>query len=262
MSDDTGTDSPRKNGRTAIITGAARGIGREIALRLARQGFRLILNHHHRDDDGAEAACRACRVFQADVQSVKADISRSDEVARLFRIAREAYGSVDVLVNNAGLNIDKPLLQMAETDWDSVVDTNMKGVFLCCRAVAPIMIGQPQGGVILNLGASTAISGRRNGLNYCASKAGVLAMTKCLALELAPKVRVNCIIPGLIETEEARARFRLDDAGERRGRELGIPLGFIGSAEDIAGAAAFLVSQDARYITGQKLIVDGGQYMY
>ena len=124
------------------------------------------------------------------------------------------------------------------------------------------MVAQEHGGIILNIGASTAIRGRINGINYCASKAGVLVMTKCLALELAPKVRVNCIIPGLVWTEEAIDRFRLNDPEALKAREEEIPLGHVGSPADIVEAAVFLMSDAAMYINGQKIIIDGGQFMH
>jgi acetoacetyl-CoA reductase/3-oxoacyl-[acyl-carrier protein] reductase len=149
---------------------------------------------------------------------------------------------------------------MTEEDWDVVVDTNMKGVFLCAQAAARVMLRQG-GGQILNVGASTGIRGRANGINYCAAKAGVLVMTKCLALELAPTVRVNCLIPGLVRTGEVVRRRGLDDPDRLRRAEEAIPLRRIGEPHEVAEVAAFLISDAAGYINGQKILVDGGQFM-
>lgn len=246
---------------TVIITGSTRGIGRATALKLAELGYRLVLNYHTNDADAAESYA-SCLEISADVELVKADVSIPSEAARLMEIAFQRFGSIDVLINNAGRNVDRPFMELTDEDWDTVIDTNMKGVFTCCRAAVPLMLRRETGGCIVNVGSTTAIRGRKNGLNYCASKAGVLTMTKCLALELAPAIRVNCIIPGLMDSQEARDRYRLDELDERRKRENEIPLGYIGPVEAIADAIAFIISPAARYITGQKLIVDGGQYMY
>ena len=151
---------------------------------------------------------------------------------------------------------------MTEDDWDHVVDVNLKGAFLCSQHAARQMLTQDDGGTILNIGASTGIRGRRNGVNTCASKAGLMIMTQCLALELAPKIRVNTIIPGLTVTEETSRRFNLGDPATRRGREESIPLQRLGQADDVADAVTLMLSDESGFITGQKLIVDGGQNMW
>ncbi len=176
--------------------------------------------------------------------------------------AQETFGSVDVLVNNAGLNIDKPMHDLTDEDWDRVVDTNMKGVFLCSQRASAYMLQQPQGGIILNVGALTGIRGRTNGLNYCASKAGMLVMTKCMAMELAPRVRVNCLIPGMTYTGEMEERFGLKNPENVRMLEGRVPLQRLAEPEEMANVVSFLLSDEARFITGQKIIVDGGEYMF
>ncbi|HEU5373947.1 MAG TPA: SDR family NAD(P)-dependent oxidoreductase, partial [Ktedonobacteraceae bacterium] len=203
-----------------------------------------------------------CRAVNPDILLIKADVAQKTQVEMLFRKGVETFGAIDVLVNNAGLNIDKSLHDLTEEDWDKVVDTNMKGVFLCSQIASKYMLEQEAGGIILNIGATTGIGGRTQGINYCASKAGVLVMTKCLALELAPKVRVNCIIPGFTRTPETETRFQLAHPQNLEFKARSIPLGRIGTPEDIAEAVSFMLSDGAKYITGQKIIVDGGQFMY
>lgn len=247
--------------RTVIITGGIKGIGRAIALNLARQNYNLVLTYRS-DDASAEETVALCREYTANAILFQGDVASAADVQRLMQVTKETFDSIDVLINNAGLNIDKPLHSLTESDWDRVVDTNMKGVFLCSQAASAYMLEQEQGGIILNIGASTGIRGRKNGLNYCASKAGVLIMTKCLAMELAPKIRVNCLIPGMTRTEELEQRFELNNPEKLKAVEAEIPLRRVAAPEEIAEVASFLLSDGARYINGQKVIVDGGQFMF
>jgi 3-oxoacyl-[acyl-carrier protein] reductase len=247
--------------RTAVVTGSTGGIGRAIALRLAREHYNVVLNYST-DDQRAREALDLVNQLTSDVVLVKADVGDKRSVHRLMQEAADTFGTIDVLVNNAARVIDKPLLEMSEPEWDKVVTTNMKGTFLCSQAAALHMLEQEPGGVILNIGASTGITGRRNGINTCASKAGIMIMSQCLALELAPKVRVNTIIPGLTRTDETVARFRLNDPLVLRERQETIPLGRIGRPEDVADAVMMLLSDEAGFITGQKLVVNGGQYIW
>jgi NAD(P)-dependent dehydrogenase (short-subunit alcohol dehydrogenase family) len=247
--------------KTVVITGSGKGIGRALALKLASLSYNLVLNYLA-DEASACDVLRCCERLTPHVRLVRADVARRAEAELLIDTAYEAFGSVDILVNNAGINIDKPMHELTDEDWERVVDTNMKGVFLCAQRASSYMLQQPQGGVILNMGATTAIRGRMNGLNYCASKAGVLTMTKCMALELAPHVRVNCLIPGFTATREVEHRYRLSDPEVLRGVKQKIPLQRIATPEEIAEVAAFLISEPARHITGQKIIVDGGEFMF
>ena len=164
-------------------------------------------------------------------------------------------------MNNAARVADKPLHAMSEEDWNSVVDTNMKGTFFCSQIASSYMLQQDDGGIILNIGAPTGLRGRKNGINTCASKAGVMAMTLCLALELGPRIRVNTIIPGLTRTEETIKRMHLNDPAVLQNRTASIPLQRIGTPEDVANAVTLLLSEDAHFINGQQIVVDGGQYL-
>lgn len=247
--------------KSVIITGAAKGIGRAIALRLARENHKLALNYLS-DDASAQETLALCAEHTPHAFLFKGDVANKRQVEDLAEQTLRAFGRIDVLVNNAGLNIDKPLHDLAEEDWDRVVDTNMKGVFLCSQIVSRAMLRQEGEGIILNIGATTGIRARVNGINYCASKAGVLVMTKCLAMELAPKIRVNCVIPGMTRTQELIERFGLDDPEKEREALKAVPLGRAAMPEEIADVVNFMISHEARYINGQKIIVDGGQFMF
>jgi 3-oxoacyl-[acyl-carrier protein] reductase len=244
----------------AIVTGSSSGIGKAIAIRLLRSGYHVILNYAT-DDERAEATLAECRQLAESVVLVKADVSDPGSASTLVQRAVDEFGTLDVLVNNAARVADRPVLEMSEDEWDQVVDVGLKGSFLCSQAAARQMMTQNSGSVILNIGASTGIRGRRNGINTCAAKAGLMVMTQCLALELAPKIRVNTIVPGLTFTDETERRFQLDDPSERSTQEATIPLGRLGLPEDVADAVMLLLSDDARYITGQRLLVDGGRFM-
>lgn len=247
--------------KTAIVTGSTKGIGKAIALRLARENYNVALNYAS-DDQAASQALEACQTLTPHVMLIKADISNKQAVEDLMRKSVETFHSLDVLVNNAALVVDKPLHELSEDDWDRVIDTNMKGTFLCSQIASRYMLKQDEGGIILNIGASTGIRGRKNGINTCASKAGIMIMTQCLALELGPKIRVNTIIPGLTKTEETAKRFHLDDPQVLQARTETIPLQRVGTPEDVANTVIMLLSDEAQFINGQKIVVDGGQYMW
>jgi len=249
------------NTRTAVITGSTRGIGKAIALRLAQQNYNVVLNYAS-DDEQAQQTLQLCQQMTSHVLLVKADISHRAEVEMLMLKTVQTFQFLTVLINNAACVIDKPLYELTEDDWDRVVDTNMKGTFFCSQVASRYMLQQDEGGVILNIGASTGIRGRKNGINTCASKAGIMIMTQCLALELGPKIRVNTIIPGLTRTEETEKRFHLDDPDVLQARTTTIPLQRIGTPKDVADAVMLLLADESRFINGQKIVVDGGQYMW
>ncbi len=246
--------------KTVVITGSTKGIGKAIALKLASQHYNIVLNYAS-NDGRAQETLQLCQQINPRVLLVKADISNKQAVEKLMQAAFEEFQSLDVLVNNAARVVDKPLHAMSEEDWNSVIDTNMKGTFFCSQVASSYMLQQDDGGIILNIGAPTGLRGRKNGINTCASKAGVMAMTLCLALELGPNIRVNTIIPGLTRTEETIERMQLNDPAVLQHRTASIPLQRIGTPEDIANAISLLLSDDARFINGQQIVVDGGQYL-
>ncbi len=209
-----------------------------------------------------DAAAKAAAELGGQLSVTRVDVSDPDAVAAAAASVLADLGVPRVLVNNAGINADRPFLQMSTHDWRTVLDTNLSGAFYLVKAFAPAMLATTDGGTIVNVGATTGIRPRRDGVNYCASKAGLLQLTKCLALELAPRIRVNCLIPGMTETDELRTRFRLDDPEHRASVLTEVPQHRIGTVDDIADALEFLVSPASSYMTGQKLIVDGGQFMW
>jgi 3-oxoacyl-[acyl-carrier protein] reductase len=241
--------------KVAIVTGASRGIGRSIALALAAQGAKVVASARN-----AEALAELIAKIKSqggDALAVVGDVAVEDDANNLVKQAVEAYGQVDVFINNAGITRDGLLLRMKNADWDAVLDTNLKGAFLCTRAVAKVMSKQ-RSGRIINISSVVGEMGNAGQANYCASKAGLLGLTKSVARELARRnVTVNAITPGFITTEMT------EDMTEKAQEIMTeqIPLGRPGSAEDVANAVIFLASEQSAYITGQVLGVNGGMYM-
>lgn len=243
-------------GKCAVVTGAARGIGRAIALKYAKLGSNLVINYRSSEEE-AIALENELKELGVEVLVVKADISNFDEANNLIVMAKERFGSVDILVNNAGITKDGLVMRMKEEDFDRVIEVNLKGVFNCIRAVTPIMIRQKSGKVI-NMASVVGITGNAGQLNYCAAKAGVIGMTKSLAREVGSRgINVNAIAPGFIVTDMTNA---LGDKA-KDAVMANIPLKRFGEASDVAEVAAFLASDAGNYITGQVISVDGGMSM-
>lgn len=242
--------------RCAIVTGGSRGIGRAICVRLAKMGYKVCVNYAG-NAAAAEETVALCTQQGVEAFSVQADVSTAEGCETLFALADERFGRVDVLVNNAGVTRDGLLLRMSEEDFDKVLDTNLKGAFFCCKAAAKRMMRQRYGRII-NLSSIVGLRGNAGQANYAASKAGLIGMCKSLAKELAGRnVTVNLVAPGFIDTDMTRV---LPEAAKTA--LLGqIPLGALGRPEDIGSAVAFLASEQAGYITGQVLGVDGGMGM-
>jgi 3-oxoacyl-[acyl-carrier protein] reductase len=253
-------DNMMPDSKTILITGSSRGIGAALAAHFLGQGDRVILNYA-RSTDEANALYQdlVSRFGEASVLLIQADVSDRTQVQSLFRQANERMGCVNVLINNAGRNIDGPFLEMTDTQWGSVLAANLTGAFVCTQEFVFQLKGQA--GQVINIAASTGIHGRKNGVNYCSAKAGLITMTKCLALELAPRTTVNCVMPGHIDTEEVMTRFNLHDEAAHREAVDTIPMDRLGITDDVCATVDFLVHH-AAFMTGQNLFVNGGQYMH
>mgnify|MGYP005840244391 CR=1 FL=1 len=244
------------SGKVAIVTGASRGIGRAISLELARRGATVVVNYHTNEAAAQEVVAEIERAGGRAL-AIRADVSQPEEARRLVDAATETFGQVDILVNNAGVTRDTLLMRMSEEDWDLVLDTNLKGAFNCIKAAARTMVRR-RFGRIINITSVAGLSGNVGQANYCAAKAGLIGLTKAVAKELGPRnITVNAVAPGFVETDmTAGLPQDLKDTAIRM-----TPLGRAGRPEDIAKAVAFLASDEAAFITGQILSVDGGMVM-
>lgn len=243
-------------GKCAVVTGAAKGIGKAIALKLASLGVNIVLNYRSSEDKAIETE-KEILSLGVEVLRIKGDISKANDVENLIDCAKKKFGKIDIMVNNAGITKDTLLLRMKEEDFDSVINVNLKGVFNCLKAITPVMVKQKEGKII-NLSSVVGLVGNAGQVNYAASKAGVIGMTKSLAKEIGSRgITVNAVAPGFIETDMT------DVLGDRFKEEAkkSIPLKRLGKAEDVAEVVAFLASDSANYITGQVIQVDGGMVM-
>ncbi|MES2946260.1 MAG: 3-oxoacyl-ACP reductase family protein [Pseudomonadota bacterium] len=243
-------------GRVALVTGAATGIGRAIALAFAQAGAVVVINHLARP---AEAA-----TLQAEIEStggharvIEADVTQAAQISTLIAQVQLVFGALDVLVNNAGIIQEKPFLETTEQDWDTMLAVDLKSVFLVCRAVLPLMVAQKRG-VIINIASDLGLLGRAGFAPYCAAKAGVIGLTKSLAREFAPHIRVNAIAPGPINTRMVSLESM---SAKAMAKELEIPQHRIAEPDEIAATALFLASDLSRFYCGQVLGPNGGSVM-
>ena len=244
------------DGKIALVTGASRGIGRAIALRLAEEGAKVAVNYAG-NVKAAEETKAAIESRGGTAMLVQADVSDSTAAEDMVKAVTDAFGTVDILVNNAGITRDALLARMKEEDFNAVIDTNLKGVFYCTKAVTKLMMKQ-RSGRIVNMASVVGVIGNASQANYSAAKAGVIGFTKSAAKELAGRgITVNAVAPGYIETDMTAV---LSDK-VKEAMEAGIPMKRAGKPEDVANAVLFLVSGDSSYITGQVLHVDGGMVM-
>ncbi len=242
--------------KVAVVTGGSRGIGRAISTTLAAAGATVVVNYQ-RNAAAAEETVAAITAADGAAISVQADVSVAEDVERLFKTVIERYGTVDILVNNAGITRDTLLLRMKEDDFDAVIDTNLRGVYLCTKAALRPMT-KARSGRIINITSVVGLIGNAGQSNYAAAKAGIIGFTRAVAREMASRnITVNAVAPGYIETELTAG---LGDQ-VRAAILKAIPLGRLGAPQDVANLVCFLASDAAAYITGQTLTVDGGMVM-
>lgn len=243
-------------GKAAIVTGASRGIGKEIALELARQGANVVVNYAG-SEQRANEVVDEIKALGRDAFAIQCDVASSESVTDMVKAAIEKFGTVDILVNNAGITRDNLLMRMKEDEWDDVINTNLKGVFLCTKAVTRQMMKQ-RSGRIINISSIVGVSGNPGQANYVAAKSGVIGLTKTAAKELASRrITVNAVAPGFITTDMTDQLA--EDVKEMMLKQ--IPLARFGEPSDIANVVTFLASEDSRYMTGQTLHIDGGMVM-
>jgi len=244
------------NGKTALVTGASRGIGKAIALKLSELGANLVLNYN-KSLSSIEDVVKEIESKGGKAIAVQGDVSVFEEAEKIVKSAVTNFGSLDILVNNAGITKDGLLLRMKEDDFDRVISVNLKGAFNCIRHASPIMLKQKSGRIV-NISSVVGITGNAGQVNYAAAKAGIIGMTKATAKELASRgITVNAVAPGFIQTdmtEELADKVKETIIGN-------IPLKRLGTAKDVADLVAFLVGEDSLYITGQIINVDGGMVM-
>lgn len=244
------------SGKIAVVTGGSRGIGRAISQRLAAMGALVYINYVSRPD-AAEETKQIIENAGGKAAIIQFDVADGDRVKEAFKTIVSEAGSIDILVNNAGITRDGLMARMKESDWDSVLDTNLKGAFFCAKAAAKPMM-KKKWGRIVNISSVIGFSGNSGQVNYASAKAGLTGLTKSMAREYASRnITINCVAPGYIVTEMTESMA--DAAQEKILSE--IPMASLGTPEDVAAAVAYLVSDDARYITGQTLHVNGGMYM-
>jgi len=240
--------------KVAIVTGSARGIGRAIALKLAEVGADIVVNDIAAASVALESTANEIRTLNRKVLAVTADVSSPPDVARMVETAVSSMGRIDILVNNAGVTRDQLIMRMTDEDWDTVLNIDLKSAFLCTRAVLRYMIKQ-RWGRIVSIASVVGIMGNAGQANYASAKAGIIGLTKSIAKEVGSRgITANAVAPGFIET---RLTEQLDEK-QRQALMQRIPLGSIGTPRDVAEAVAFLASEEAKYITGQVLGIDGG----
>jgi 3-oxoacyl-[acyl-carrier protein] reductase len=248
--------SRRLTGRVAIVTGASRGIGSAIARKLAEEGARVVINYNASSKQ-AEETQREIMEKGGESITFKGDVSNSKEVKELVEVTVAKFGRVDILVNNAGIIFRKRILESTEEEWDRTMDVNLKSVYLCSKAVAPIMIQQKRGKIV-NISSISGLNGPPSSVeipDYTASKAGVIGLTRALAVDLAPIINVNVVCPGAVETDMLGT---MSEEG-RRNRIVETPLKRFGRPEEIAAAVLYLASDDSDFVTGETLVVSGGR---
>ena len=243
--------------RVMVLTGASSGLGAEVAAHFAAKGFAIAMNYIIEKDSQETFERIAADVGEERIMRYRADVANRDEVRSMFDAVVERFGRVDILVNFAGINRDAPFLEMTDEQWDSVISAHLRGHFVCSQEF--VFHNPDNPGLIINLGAACGQIGRMNGANFCSAKGAIFALTKCMARELAPRIRVNCLVPGSIKTREVIDRYDLETE-DGLARELRtLPMGRLGEFSEVIGMVQCII--DAEFTTGANFYVNGGQLM-
>ena len=243
--------------RVVLVTGASNGLGAALAGHFARRGFGVVMNYIVEEHVAVPYRQLAGEVGESKLMKFRADVADRKEVRSMFDAAIDKFGRVGVLINSAGINRDAPFVEMTDEQWDTVVSAHLRGHFVCCQEY--VFHNPAREGVIINLGANCGQEGRNNGANFCSAKGGIFAFTKCLALELAPGIRVNCLVPGAVKTREVIERHQLETE-EGLARQLAtVPMRRLGELEDVLQMVDCMI--EAKFTTGENFYVNGGQYM-
>jgi len=251
--------SKQEENRVVLITGGATGLGSALVRRFAKEGFRVVLNYHRNQSAAAALASSIEQDFSADrIRIIQADVSNRKAVRAMFAECLDAFGRVDILINSAGVNRDSSFMDISDEAWDEVLNSHLKGHFICGQEF--VRANPDHEGAIINMGAAAGSIGRRNGANFCAAKAGIAVLTKCMALELAPRIRVNCLVPGSVRTQEVIERYELNTKAGLTKELATLPLGRLGEFDELTDMALCIVG--ATFTTGAKFFVNGGQYMH
>lgn len=244
--------------QVVLITGSATGLGAVLIRSFAEHGYNVVINYL-KEGEGDSLRDEIANEFGEDsVLACQANVADREAVKSMFDATIDKFGQVDVLINCAGINIDSPFTEITDQTWDAVIDAHLKGHFVCGQEF--VFHNQDREGAIVNIGAAAGSIGRKNGANFCAAKAGVIVLTKCMALELAPKIRVNCLVPGSVRTREVIERYDLESDDGLKKELATLPMGRLGDFEDIAHMVHCMVN--AKFTTGAKFFVNGGQYMH
>ena len=250
-----------KKNKVVLITGSSRGIGASLANYFATNKYYTVINYSKSKNEAEKLYDNISKIIDKKYLLLcKADVSIRNDVKQMFKKIINVFGKLDILINNAGLNIDKPFLKLTDDDWQKVLQINLTGTFICSQEFA-LHFGKRRNGHIINFGAHTGITGRMNGANYCSSKSGVLTLTKCLAQELSPSITVNCIVPGHIATEEVISRYKLSNKKSFTQEIQKIPMGRLGRTNDVCNLVDYIINKST-FSTGHKFFVDGGMFMH
>ncbi len=244
--------------RVILITGSSSGLGAALIENFARKGFGAVINYIIEDQAQSLYDRLAKDVEPSKLMKYKADVADREQVKAMFDAILEQFGRIDILVNTAGINRDASFMELTDENWDAVVSTHLKGHFVCGQEY--VRHNPEREGVIINIGAACGIAGRRNGANFCSAKGGILALTKCMARELAPRIRVNCLVPGSVRTREVIDRYHLETKEGLEKELASLPMNRLGEFEDVVKMVECMI--EAQFTTGANFFANGGQFMH